>query len=151
MKVSQRAYLTYLVVVTNGKDVVSSLAADQDFFLNYQVTVTNMGNTPADSIYPKIQVTPDPDRTPVMVNFPTNAAFELGPKESRALPGQALFQHVHHVRGVVGLATGFSGLIEYKDVFGESQLKNVCYQFVVAGDSATGGTCGTVMQRLEIR
>lgn len=109
MKVGQRAYLTYQVAVTNGNEIVEALRTDKDFFLTYQVMVTNMGNTPADSIYPKINVVMDPDRTPVMVNFPTPAAFELGPKESRVLTGQALFKHVHNVRGLPGLTTGFTG------------------------------------------
>ena len=69
MKVGQRAYLTYQVVVINGSQVVEDLRADKNFFLTYEVTVTNMGNTPANSIYPKISVVPDPDRIPVMVTF----------------------------------------------------------------------------------
>src|SRR6266403_1655562 len=36
MKVGQRAYLTYQVVVSNGREVVEALHADKDFFLNYQ-------------------------------------------------------------------------------------------------------------------
>jgi len=151
MKVGQRAYLTYQVAVANGKEIVEALHADKDFFLIYQIMVTNMGNTPADSIYPKINVVLDPDRTPVMVNFPTLAAFELGPKESRILTGQALFTHVHNVRGLPGLSTGFTGQIEYKNVFGDSQVKQVCYTYQVLGDSASGGTCGTVMQLLQIK
>ena len=113
--------------------------------------VTNMGNTPADSIYPKINVVPDPDRTPVMLTFPTLEAFALGPKESRILTGQALFKHVRNVRGLPGFTTGFTGQIEYKDVFGDSQMKQVCYQFLVMGDAASGGMCGTVMQLLQIK
>src|SRR6267378_91674 len=132
MKVSQRAYLTYQVAVTNGNEVVESLRTDKDFFLNYQIMVTNMGNTPADSIYPKISVVRDPDRTPVMVTFPTLAAFDLGPKESRVLTGQALFKHFNDVRGLPGLTTGFMGQIEYKDVFEDSQVKLVCYTFLVS-------------------
>lgn len=151
MKVGQRAYLTYQVTVTNGNQVVEALRKDKDFFLTYQVMVTNMGNTPADSIYPKINVVRDPDRTPVMVSFPTLAAFELGPKESRVLTGQALFKHVHNVRGLPGLTTGFTGQIEYKDVFEDSRVKQVCYTFLVSGDSASGGMCGTVMQLLQTK
>jgi hypothetical protein len=151
MKVGQRAYLTYQVAVTNGNEIVEALRTDKDFFLTYQVMVTNMGNTPADPIYPKINVVLDPDRTPVMVNFPTLAAFALGPKESRVLTGQALFKHVHNVRGLPGLTTGFAGQIEYKDVFGDSQVKQVCYTFLVSGDSTSGGTCGTVMQLLQTK
>jgi hypothetical protein len=151
MKVSQRAYLTYQVAVINGNEVVEALRADKDFFLNYQILVTNMGNTPADSIYPKINVMRDPDRTPVMINFPTLAAFDLGPKESRVLTGQALFKHFNTVRGLPGLTTGFMGQIEYKDVFEDSQVKQVCYTFLVSGGSATGGLCGTIMQPLQIK
>jgi hypothetical protein len=151
MKVGQRAYLTYQVIVTNGNQVVEALRADKDFFLAYQVTVTNMGNTPADPIYPKISVVPDPDRTPVMLTFPTLEAFALGPKESRVLTGQALFKHVHNVRRLPGFSTGFKGQIEYKDIFGDSQAKQVCYQFLVSSDSASGGMCGTVMQILQIK
>ena len=123
MKVGQRAYLTYQVVVINGSQVVEDLRADKNFFLTYEVTVTNMGNTPANSIYPKISVVPDPDRIPVMVTFSTREPFDLGPKESRVLTGQALFQHLHKVRTLPGLATGFKGQIEYKDVFGDSQSR----------------------------
>jgi hypothetical protein len=150
MKVGQRAYLSYQVTVANGNQVVEALRADKDFFLTYQVTVTNMGNTPADSIYPKINVAPDPDRTPIMVTFPTQEPFDLGPKESRVLTGQALFKHLHNVRGLPGFASGFTGQIEYKDVFGDSQVKEVCYQFLASGNSARGGMCGTVMQMLQI-
>ena len=151
MKVGQRAYLTYQVAVTNGNQVLEALRVDKDFFLTYQVTVTNMGNTPADSIYPKINVMPDPDRTPVMLTFPTLEAFALGPKESRVLTGQALFKHVRNVRDLPGFTTGLKGQIEYKDVFGDSQVKQVCYQFLVSGDSASAGMCGTVMQILQIK
>jgi hypothetical protein len=151
MKVGQRAYLTYQVAVNNGKEVVDGVRADRDFFLNYQVLVTNMGNTPADWIYPNISVAVDPDRTPVMVTFPTTIPFELGPKESRVLAGQALFKHVHNIRGLPGFTTGFTGQIEYKDVFGDSQVKPVCYSFLVSGDSPSGGMCGTVMQQLQIK
>ena len=69
MKVGQRAYLIYQVAVTNGNQVMEALRADKDIFLNYQVTVTNMGNTPADLIYPKISVVPDPHRTPLWSLF----------------------------------------------------------------------------------
>jgi hypothetical protein len=151
MKVGQRAYLTYRVAVINGNEVVEALRKDKDFFLRYQVMVTNMGNTPADSIYPKISVVRDPDRTPVMVTFPTLETFELGPKESRVLTGQAFFKHFNNVRGLPGLTTGFTGRIEYKDVFEDSQVKSVCYTFLVSGGSATGGMCGTVMQPLQIK
>jgi hypothetical protein len=151
MKVAQRAYLTYQVTVNNGNQVLEALRANQDFLLTYQVTVTNMGNTPADSILPKISVAPDPDRTPIMVTFPSEQPFDLGPKESRMLTGQALFKHLHNVRGLPGFATGFKGQIEYKDVFGDAQAKQLCYQFIVSGDSVSGGMCGTVMQILQIK
>ena len=94
---------------------------------------------------------PDPDRTPVMITFPTLEAFDLGPKESRILTGQALFHHVRSVCGLTGFSTGFTGRIEYKDVFEESQVKRVCYQFLVLGDSPSGGLWGTVMQMLQIK
>lgn len=151
MKVGQRAYLTYQVAVNNAGQVVEALKEDKDFFLNYQVTVTNMGNTPADFIYPKINVEPDPDRTPIMITFPSQQHFDLGPKESRVLTGQALFKHLHNARGLPGFSTGFKGQIEYKDVFDNSQEKEVYYQFIVSGDSPTGGMCGTVMQTLQIK
>lgn len=151
MKVGQRAYLTYQVAVTNGNEVVEALRTDKDFFLTYQIMITNMGSTPAESIYPKISVVRDPDRTPVMVNFPTLDAFDLGPKESRVLTGQALFKQVHNVRGLPGITTGFTGEIEYKDVFGDSQVKQVCYTFLVSGASPSGGPCGTVMQLLQVK
>jgi hypothetical protein len=148
MKVGQRAYLTYQVAVTNGNEVVEALRNDKDFFLRYQVLVSNMGNTPAESIYPKISVVRDPDRTPIMVTFPSLEAFDLSPKESRVLTGQALFKHFNNVRGLPGLTTGFAGQIEYKDVFDDSQVKRVCYTFLVSGGSATGGLCGSIMQPL---
>jgi hypothetical protein len=150
MKVAQRAYLTYQVSVINSNQVLEGLRTDKDFFLNYQISVTNMGNTPADSIEPKINVVPDPDRSPVIITFP-NEAFDLGPKESRVLTGQALFKHFHNVRGLPGFSSGFTGQVEYKDVFGDSQAKKICYQYIVSGNSATGGMCGTVMQMLEIK
>jgi hypothetical protein len=151
MKVSQRAYLTYWVDVTSATQAAKALHTDKDFFLTYEVTVTNMGNTPADSIYPKIRVLPDPDRTPIIVTFPTGQPFDLGPKESRVLTGQALFKHLHNIRGLPGFSTGFKGQIEYKDVFGDLQVKQVCYQFLIEGDSASSGVCGTVMQMLTIK
>jgi len=150
MKVGQRAYLNYQVAVNNGSEIVEKLRSDKDFFLNYQVTVTNLGNTPADSIYPKLNVVPDPDRTPVMVNFPALLSFELGPKESRVLSGQALFKHIHNVRHIPGFTTGFVGQIEYMDVFGDLQVKPVCYSFQVSGGSASDGACGTVLQLWRI-
>lgn len=146
MKVGQRAYLNYQVAVTNGNEVVEKLRDDKDFFLNYQVIVTNMGNTPAYSVYPKIKVAVDPDRTPIIIKFPDLDAFDLGPKESRTVTGQALFKHFHNVRRLPGLSTGFTGQLEYKDVFGDSQVKQVCYSFIVSGGAASGGMCGTVMQ-----
>jgi hypothetical protein len=85
-----------------------------------------------------------------MITFP-NGAFDLGPKESRILTGQALFKHFHNMRGVPGFISALTGQIEYKDVFGDSQAKQVCYQYLVSGNSATGGMCGTVMQMLEIK
>lgn len=60
-------------------------------------------------------------------------------------------KHFRNVRGIPGFTTGFTGQIEYKDVFGEAQVKQVCYQFLVAGDSARGGLCGTVIQMLQIK
>jgi hypothetical protein len=150
MKVSQRAYLTYQVAVTNASQANEALRDDKDFFLTYQVTVTNMGNTPADAILPKINVVPDPDRTPVMITFP-GQPFDLGPKESRVLTGQALFKHLHNLRHLPGFSTGFTGQIEYKDVFRDSQGKQVCYEFLIEGDSASSGVCGTIMQMLQIK
>jgi len=129
---------------------MADLREDKDFFLNYQITVTNMGNTPSDSIYPKLNVVPDPDRSPVMIKFPTEA-FDLGPKESRTLVGQALFKHLHNDRKLPGFSSGFTGQLEYKDVFGERQSKQVCYQFIVSGDAPSGGACGTVMQMWQIK
>jgi hypothetical protein len=127
MKVSQRAYLTY------------------------QLTVTNMGNTPADSITPKINVVPDPDRSPLMITFPNGQPFDLGPKESRVLTGQALFRHVHNVRQIPSFSTRLTGQIEYKDVFRDSQAKQVCHQFLIENNSASSGACGTIMQILTIK
>jgi hypothetical protein len=150
MKVSQRAYLGYEITVTNTTQVVESLGADKDFFLNFQVTVTNMGNTPADSIQPKLNVVPDPDRSPLMIKFPSGA-FDLGPKESRVLTGQALFKHVHNARKIPGFSSGFTGPIEYKDVFGDKQVKEICYQFVVDGTNPMSGRCGTIMQMWDIK
>ncbi len=148
MKVAQRAYLTYQVTVTNGATVLDSLAKDKDFFMSYQITITNMRNTPAQFITPKIGVIPDPDRPPLMLTFPANQ-FDLGPKESRTLPGQVLFKHIYHVRQIPGFSTGFNGQIEYKDVFGDAGVRAVCYQLVFE-NSLTGGFCGSVIQQLEI-
>ncbi len=150
MKVGQRAYLNYQVAVTNADEIVGKLREDKDFFLNYQIVVTNLGNTPAESISPKINVVVDPDRTPVMVNF-SPLPFELASKESRVLAGQALFKHIHNVRGLPGLATGFVGQVEYTDVFGDWQAKQVCYTFIVSGGVASGGMCGTVMQKWQVK
>ena len=47
-----------------------------------------LGNTPADPIYPKISVVRDPDRTPVMITFPTLEAFALGPKSHASWVGR---------------------------------------------------------------
>ncbi len=99
MKVAQRAYLTYQIAVTNGAAVIDSVANDKDFFMTYQITITNMGNTPAELI--TLNVIPDPDRRPLMITFPTTP-FDLGPKESPTLTGQALFKHAFHVRQIPG-------------------------------------------------
>ena len=99
MKVAQRAYLTYQIAVTNGAAVIDSVANDKDFFMTYQITITNMGNTPAELI--TLNVIPDPDRRPLMITFPTTP-FDLGPKESTTLTGQALFKHAFHVRQIPG-------------------------------------------------
>ncbi len=151
MKVGQRAYLSYQVAVLNGPEAIEALRADKDFFLNYQITIANVGNTPAESIYPKITVARDPDRVPVAVQFPDLVPFELGPRDSRVLTGQALFKHVRNARGSPGLSTGFTGQIEYRDVFQEPQAKRVCYQFEVSGDSVAGGMCGTIMQMWQLK
>jgi hypothetical protein len=148
LKAAQRAYLTYQVAVTNAETVIGSVANDKDFFMTYQITITNVGNTPAELITPKINVVPDPDRPPLMITFPTNQ-FDLGPKESRTLTGQALFQHVRHVRQIPGFSTGFSGQIEYKDVFGDSRSRSVCYQLVFE-NTRNGGFCGSVIQQLQV-
>ncbi len=148
MKVAQRAYLTYQVAVTNGATVIDSVAKDKDFFMTYQITITNMGNTPAELITPKINVMPDPDRPPLMITFPTNP-FDLGPKESRTLTGQALFMHMRHVRQIPGFSTGLNGELGYRDVFGDPGSRQVCYQLIFE-NSLTGGFCGSVIQQLEI-
>jgi hypothetical protein len=148
MKAAQRAYLTYQVTVTNGAAVLDSIAKGKDFFMSYQMTITNVGNTPARFITPKIRVMSDPDRPPLMVTFPTNQ-FDLGPKESRTLPGQALFRQMHRVRQIPGFSTGFNGQIEYVDVFGDPGVWAVCYQLVFES-SLTGGFCGSVLQELKI-
>ena len=135
----------------NAKEVVDALAADKDFFWNYQVTVSNVGNTPASLITPDISVAPDPDRKPVMINFPNLLPFELGPKEARVLTGQALFKHFRNVRKMAGLSSGLSGRIKYEDVFGGPQVKQVCYTFWVSGNAASSGMCGTVLQVLQIK
>jgi hypothetical protein len=134
----------------NGNEVVESLRTDKDFFVTYQLSVTNMGNTPAVAISPKINIVPDPDRVPVMLNLSTDE-FDLGPKESRVLTGQALFKHVHNARGLPGFSSGFTGQIAYKDVFGHVQVKQVCDQFIVSGDSASRGKCGSIMQIWQIK
>jgi len=74
-KVAQRAYLNYQAAVTNPEEAAKAIKADKDFLLRYQVTVTNGGNTPADSILPKINVVVDPDWTPIMITFPVEEAF----------------------------------------------------------------------------
>ena len=150
MKAAQRAYITYQVGVTNAETVIDSVTKDKDFFMTYQVTVTNVGNTPAESIMPRINVVPDPDRPPLMITFPTLTQFDLGPKESRILTGQALFKHVRHIRKAPGFSTGFTGQIEYKDVFGDSGIKPVCYQLVFE-NALNGGFCGSVIQQLQIK
>ena len=148
MKVAQRAYLTYQVAVINGATVIDSVAKDKDFFMTYQITVKNMGNTPAELVTPKINVMPDPDRPPLMITFPTNP-FDLGQKESRTLTGQALFKHMRRLRQIPGFSTGFNGQLEYKDVFGDPGVRQVCYQLIFE-TSLTGGFCGSVIQQLEI-
>ena len=150
MKAAQRAYITYQVAVTNAEVVINSVAQDKDFFMQYEVTVTNVGNTPAEAITPKINILPDPDRPPLMIQFANEMQFDLGPKESRVLPGQASFQHMRHVRKEPGFSTGFKGEIDYKDVFGDSGKKDICYQLVF-GSTLNGGFCGSVIQHLEIR
>lgn len=148
MKVAQRAYLTYQITVTNGAAVIDSVAKDKDFFMTYQITITNMGNTPAEQIMPRINVMPDPDRRPLMIIFPANP-FDLGPKESRTLTGQAMFKHTFHNRQIPGFSTGLNGQLEYKDVFGDSGVRQVCYQLIFE-KGLTGGICGSVFQQLEI-
>ena len=81
--------------------------------------------------------------------FPTLNQFDLGPKESRILTGQALFKHVHHVRKTPGFSTGFRGQIEYKDVFGDHRVRTVCYQLVFE-NTLSGGFCGSVIQQLQV-
>jgi hypothetical protein len=151
MKVGQRAYLTYQVAGLNAKEVVDALGADKDFFWNYQVTVSNVGNTPASLITPEISVGIDPDRTAVMVTFPNNVPFELGPKETRVLTGQASFKHFRKHSQNAGLSSGLAGRIKYEDVFGEPQVKQACYTLWVSGDSASSEMCGTVLQMLQIK
>lgn len=148
MKVAQRAYLTYQITVTNGAEVIDSVAKDKDFFMTYQITITNMGNTPAELITPKLNVIPDPDRRPLMITFPTTP-FDLGPKESRTLTGQAMFKHVFHARQIPGFSTGLNGQLEYRDAFGDPGVRQVCYQLIFES-SLTGGFCGSVIQQLEI-
>jgi hypothetical protein len=150
MKAAQRAYITYQVAVTNAETVIDSVTKDKDFFMTYQITLTNVGNTPAELITPKISVVPDPDRPPLMVTFPTLNQFDLGPKESRILTGQALFKHVRHVRKIPGFSTGFSGQIEYKDVFGDPGVRIVCYQLIFE-NTLTGGFCGSVLHQLQLK
>jgi len=93
----------------------------------------------------------DPDRTAVMVNFPNGVPFELGPKETRVLTGQALFKHFRNVRKIPGLSSGLNGRLKYEDAFGEPQVKQVCYTFLVSDNSASSGMCGTVLQVLQIK
>jgi hypothetical protein len=150
LEAAQRAYITYQIAVTNAETVIESVGNDKDFFMTYQITITNVGNTPAELITPKVNVIPDPDRPPRMVTFPTLNQFDLGPKESRTLTGQALFQHVRNVRKIPGFSTGFSGQIEYRDVFGDSRIKPVCYQLIFES-TLNGGFCGSVIQQLQIR
>jgi hypothetical protein len=67
------------------------------------------------------------------------------------LTRQALFKHLNNVRGLPGLTIGLTGQIEYKDVFGDLQVKQVCYTFLISGGSAGSGACGTVMQLLQTK
>jgi len=150
MKAAQRAYITYQVAVTNAETVIESVSKDKDFFMTYQVIVTNVGNTPAESITPRINVVPDPDRPPLMITSFESNQFDLGPKESRLLTGQALFKHLRHIRKAPGFSTGFTGRIEYKDVFGDPGIKPVCYQLVFE-NALNGGFCGSVIQQLQIK
>jgi hypothetical protein len=142
--------VAYQVAVTNADVVVNSVAQDKDFFMQFEVTVTNAGNTPAEAITPEIAVTPDPDRPPLMIQLANDMQFDLVPKESRVLSGQASFQHMHHVRKAPGFATGLTGEITYKDVFGDLGRKDVCYQLIF-GAALNGGFCGSVIQHLAIR
>jgi hypothetical protein len=148
MKAAQRAYLTYEVTVTNAETVLDSVSKDKDFFMYFQIKITNMGNTPAQFVTPQIGVIPDPDRIPVMMSF-TATQFDIGPKESRTLPGQVLFTHRNNLRKIPGFSTGFNGHIGYKDVFGDSGERAVCYQLVFE-NSLNGGFCGSIVQQLEI-
>jgi hypothetical protein len=86
-----------------------------------------------------------------MLISPNLVTFELGPKETRILDGQALFSRVHRVRAFSALGTGFTGQIEYRDAFGDLHAKEVCHDFLALATSASGGACGTVMQRLRIQ
>jgi len=148
MKAAQRAYLTYEITVTNAQTVLDSIAKDKDFFMYFQLKVTNMGNTPAQFVNPQLRPVPDPDRPPVMMSF-TATPFDLGPKESQSLPGQILFAHRNHVRQIPGFSTGFTGQIEYKDVFGDSGKRTVCYQLVFES-SLNSGFCGSIIQQWGI-
>ena len=107
MKAAQRAYLTYELTVTNTPTVLDSVEKGKDFFMSFEIKITNMGNTPAQLITPRISAIPDPDRPPLMMTF-TTTPFDLGPKESRILPGQVLFKLMRHVRQIPGFSTGFT-------------------------------------------
>ena len=150
VKVSQRAYLSYEASVTNQDEVLKAIAEDKSFFLRFQIKVNNQGNTPAE-ITPKINIQPDPDWIPFMITFPNDLPFDLGPKESRVLFGQVMFSHTNHKRAAPGVATGFTGQIEFKDVFDETRKKDVCYSWAILNGGVLSGLCGTVFQPWTIK
>jgi len=150
-KAAQRAYVTYDAKVTNPEEAVAALRMNKDFFLRYQVTVTNSGLTPANSVVPDINFAVDPDWTAIMVTFPNDQSFDLAPKETRTLPGQALFKKFRQVRKFPGVSTGLQGDVEYRDVFKEAQRKDVCFTIEITPVGVSTGVCGTVFQQWSIK
>jgi hypothetical protein len=150
-KAAQRAYLTYEAKVTNPGDAVSAVRATKDFFLQYEVRVSNSGLTPAFSVVPKVNFRVDADWTAVMITFPNEQPFELAPKESRLLSGQALFTKFRQIRKLPGITTGLQGSFEFQDIFKERQHKDVCFTIDISNTGLSSGTCGTVFQQWTIK
>jgi hypothetical protein len=112
VRIGQRAYVS----VKDGSIWTSPQ------FINYKLTLHNLGNSPASSVFVKYLISRDDDNAQTVTNEPIQV--DIGPKDSRAFEGQLPNEAEGHPVRLVGF-------VFFNDVFAKRHSIAWCWDLPV--------------------